>query len=67
MEEKILIDDLESSDENMFVDVIYKGLPFSGVAYEDSEYSYLNGFGHGRSFSKLEVNNNENRRICTIW
>jgi len=51
-----LIDDLETSDYDMFIDVIYDGIPFTGIAYEDnqkihSEYSYLNGYGHGRSFS----------------
>ena len=47
---------MESSEEDMFIEVKYKGLPFSGTAYEHterfhSEYSYLNGFGHGRCFS----------------
>jgi hypothetical protein len=56
MQEKILIGDLESSDENEFIDVKYKGTPFSGIAYADtehyySEYGYLNGFGQGRCFS----------------
>lgn len=56
MEEKVLIDDLETSEEDIFIDVTYKGLPFSGIAYDDTEdvhceWSYLNGFGHGRGFS----------------
>ena len=56
MEKNILIEDLDASEENMFVDVKYKGVAFTGIGYEDSEYrhseySYVNGFGHGRSFS----------------
>jgi len=56
MGKKILIEDLDSSEENIFIDVTYKGVAFTGIAYEDSEYrhseySYVNGFGHGRCFS----------------
>ncbi|GHU33080.1 hypothetical protein FACS1894172_10900 [Spirochaetia bacterium] len=56
MDKNILIDDLETSEESMFINVTYKGIPFTGIAYEDSEYrhseySYLNGFGQGRCFS----------------
>ena len=56
MEEKVLIDDLESSEDNMFVDVRYNGELFSGIAYDfrenfHSEYNYKNGLGHGRCFS----------------
>jgi antitoxin component YwqK of YwqJK toxin-antitoxin module len=64
MKEKVLIDDLETSDENIFVDVRHKGIPFTGTAYDEtehlrSEYVYANGFGHGRSFSVYK-----NGRLC---
>jgi hypothetical protein len=59
--EKVLIDDLETEADDFlegsaYINVRYKGKPFTGIAYEDSqyfhsEYSYVNGFGHGRCFS----------------
>jgi hypothetical protein len=56
MVKKILIDDLDTSDENIFFDVKYKGIAFTGIAYDfrenfHSEYSYKNGLGQGRCFS----------------
>ena len=56
MEGKVLIDNLETSVDSMYVDVKHNGQPFTGIAYEycdrfNSEYSYVNGLGHGRGFS----------------
>ena len=59
MGDKVFIDDLKISNESMFGGVTYNGVPFTGTAYEHSdrfhsEYSYKNGFGHGRCFSVFE-------------
>ena len=56
LEDKILIEHLETSDESIFIDVTYNGLPFTGTAYESharfrGEYNYVNGFGQGRCFT----------------
>ncbi|MCL1992501.1 MAG: hypothetical protein FWG66_06105 [Spirochaetes bacterium] len=54
--EKVLLDELESDEDNMLANVTYKGEPFTGTAYEESaargyeEYRFVNGFGHGRGF-----------------
>ena len=56
MAEKVLIDDLETSDEDIFIGVTYRGKPFTGTAVDESdgyaEYRYLDGCGHGRCFSR---------------
>lgn len=50
------LSELVTSDFDIFLNVTYKGKPFTGKAYEKkdlfySEYSYLNGYGHGKCFT----------------
>lgn len=50
------MDDLETSDWDIFLNVTYNGKPFTGKAFDRtenfySEYSFKNGLGHGKCFS----------------
>ena len=39
MAEKVLIDDLETSDEDIFLGVTYRGKPFTGTAVDTAAAS----------------------------
>lgn len=57
--EPVNLNDLETSEEDLFQEVTYQGKPFTGVATEwdngvYTEYRYQNGAGHGRCFSRWE-------------
>lgn len=81
MTEKVLIDDLESSDIDFFLDVTYYGVPFTGLALDKSDgytqYHYLNGKGHGRCFSRcsngqpedefFSTSGRRGRCLCSVW
>lgn len=56
--ETILIDDLDLSEYSIYKEAMYQGKPFTGTAIEDendvySEWSFVNGNGHGRWYSVL--------------
>lgn len=51
-EMRVPLDDLETSDYDIFQEVTYDGKPFTGIGYEktahyDSEYRFVQGRGHG--------------------
>jgi len=53
---KVLMDELETSDYDIFHEVSYKGERFTGIGYENSsnlysEYCYKDGYGHGKCFT----------------
>lgn len=53
---KVPLDELDTSDYDLFLEVTYEGASFTGNGYEDtshhySEYRYVNGQGHGKCYS----------------
>lgn len=55
---RVPLAELETSEDDIYVNAKYRGRPFTGVAFDDSggeyaEYSYLDGAAHGRSFSRF--------------
>ena len=55
-EVRVQIEDLELSDYDIYKEAMYEDKPFTGIAVEDdngihTEWSFVNGNGHGRWFS----------------
>lgn len=56
---RISANELETNVENPYLDAVYKGRPFTGVAWDEwngeySETPYLEGLAHGRAFSRFD-------------
>ena len=56
---RVDINDIDTSEDSIFIGAIYQGIPFTGVAYEETEKSYfecpfLEGNAEGRCFERLE-------------
>lgn len=53
---KVKLDQLETDEEDFFLNAYYQGKLFTGIAYYNenniySEWTYMNGFCHGRCFT----------------
>ncbi len=54
--DQVLIEDLELSDYDIYKEAMYEGKPYTGTAVEDdegihTEWTFVDGNGHGRWFS----------------